>query len=221
MPRFRFLAMERAHQLRLVAMPTPARVAAMEAPLILASTSRYRRELLERLHQPFTCAAPRCDEDALKDPRLSPQALAEHLALQKARSLSAAFPHAVIIGGDQVCEHQGAVLGKPGSVMAACQQLSALAGGTHQLITALVVLHGEQVHRHTDCARLHMRALSAAQIQRYVEQDQPLDCAGAYKLERGGIALFHAIDCADHSAITGMPLLALVRILASLGYELP
>jgi septum formation protein len=193
----------------------------MPEPLILASTSRYRRELLERLGVPFTCVAPRCDEEALKDPALAPQALAEHLALAKAESLRAESPQAVIIGGDQVCEHDGELLGKPGTVDGACRQLARLSGSRHRLITALVVLQGREVHRHTAIAELHMRTLDAQQIRRYVERDQPLDCAGAYKLERGGIALFGAITSDDHSAITGMPLLALVRILSRLGYQLP
>jgi septum formation protein len=190
-------------------------------PLLLASTSRYRKELLDRLGLDFNVAAPLCDEEALKDPRFTPQALAEHLALAKAQSLVAAHPGTVIIGADQVCEHHGEILGKPGSHAAACAQLGRLAGGTHRLVTALAVVHEHTVLRHTEVAILHMRPLDAAMISRYVTRDQPLDCAGAYKLERGGISLFSAIETADHSAITGLPLIALVRMLTSLGQILP
>jgi len=189
--------------------------------LILGSTSPYRRELLERLGLVFRVAAPLCDEEALKDPSLTPQALAEHLALAKAQSLAGAHPGDVIIGADQVCEHHGAILGKPGSRAAACAQLARLSGATHRLVTALAVVQDAVVLRHTEIAVLHMRSLDTAMISRYVERDQPFDCAGSYKLERGGIALFHAIETADHSAITGLPLLALVRFLTSLGLTLP
>jgi septum formation protein len=189
--------------------------------LILASTSRYRRELLERLGLPFRALAPACDEEALKDPALLPRALAEHLALAKASSLRVQHPDAVIVGSDQLAELDGAILGKPGTAEAAQRQLAAMSGREHRLITAMVVVHGPRRWEHTEIATLHMRSLDAPAIARYVARDQPLDCAGSYKLERGGIALFERIDCADHSAITGLPLLALARILAGMGFETP
>jgi len=197
----------------------------MSSPLILASTSRYRRALLERLGVPFTAVAPACDEDALKDPRLAPQALAEFLAEAKAASIARQQPDAVVIGSDQLAavEVDGAwtILGKPGTAARAVDQLALLSGRTHVLITALVVARGEERWRHTDRTRLTMRRLDRAALERYVTADQPLDCAGAYKLECRGIALFDAIDSADASAITGLPLLALTRILAGLGYAVP
>ena len=193
--------------------------------LILASTSRYRRQLLERLGLPFRAVAPACDEDALKDPRLSPQKLAEFLAEAKAASIAEQDPAAVVIGSDQLAavEINGVwtILGKPGSAARAIDQLALLSGRTHLLITAMVVARGAERWRHTDLTRLTMRQLDRAALTRYVDADQPLDCAGAYKLECRGISLFSAIDSADASAITGLPLLALSHILAGLGYDVP
>lgn len=193
--------------------------------LVLASTSPYRRELLQRLGIPFRALAPTCDEEKLKDPALTPRALAEHLAEAKARSLAGAHPDATIIGSDQVAalqhENRWLLLGKPGTPERAVEQLAQLAGRTHLLITAMTVLHRGRVHRHTDQTRLSMRPLDRAQLERYVATDQPVDCAGAYKLERHGISLFDRIASDDHSAITGLPLLALGRILAECGFTFP
>ncbi|MBA3697839.1 MAG: septum formation protein Maf [Planctomycetes bacterium] len=197
----------------------------MPSTLILASTSRYRRALMERLGLPFTALAPACDEDALKDSRLAPQALAEFLAEAKATSIAQQQPDAVVIGSDQLAavEVAGAwtILGKPGTAAKAVDQLALLSGRTHVLITAMVVARGTERWRHTDVTRLTMRRLDRAVLERYVAADQPLDCAGAYKLECRGITLFDTIDSQDASAITGLPLLALTRILAGLGYAIP
>lgn len=189
--------------------------------LILASTSRYRRALLERLGMPFRGEAPRCDEEALKVPGMAPRALAEHLADAKARSVAAEFPQAVVIGSDQLVALGDEVLGKPGDEARARAQLARLAGREHVLVTAMTVIAPSGIHRHTDVTTLAMRALDAEAIARYVAADRPLDCAGAYKLEARGIALFARIDSADHSAITGLPLIALTTILRGLGFSVP
>ncbi len=189
--------------------------------LVLASTSPYRRALLERLGLPFAAIAPACDEEALKRPDLTPRGLAEFLALAKADSLAASHPRAAIIGGDQVATIDGRILGKPGSAAKAVEQLALLAGRTHELITAIVVRHQGRTHAHTDVTRLMMRPLDRAQIERYVAADRPLDCAGSYKLECRGVALFERIESDDHSAIVGLPLIALTRILAGLGFAIP
>jgi septum formation protein len=189
--------------------------------LVLASTSPYRRMLLERLGAPFRCRAPQCDEDAFKVQERDPRLLAERLAHAKAVSVAPDEPAAVIIGGDQVVSCHGRTFGKPGSAGAAIAQLAALAGHAHELITAVVVIRGERVLRHTDVTTLWMRALSPEAIERYVVADRPFDCAGGYKLESRGIALFERIDSQDHTAITGIPLIALVTMLRSLGYEIP
>ncbi len=190
--------------------------------LILASTSRYRRELLARLGVPFRCVAPLCDEEALKDPLLPPQVLAEYLAEAKAASVAEVSPNSLVIGSDQLVAVDNDILGKPGTAAAAVEQLLRLAGREHTLITAVVVIAATgQRHRHTDVTRLTMRPLDRAALTRVVERDNPIDCAGAYKLEAGGIALFERIDSADHTAITGLPLLALTRILSDCGLTLP
>lgn len=189
--------------------------------LILGSTSPYRRALLQRLGLPFRCEKPRCDEQALKRPDLAPQATAELLAEAKGTSVAAAFPAAVVIGSDQVASIAGRILDKPGSAERALDQLTLLSGREHLLITSVVVIADGSIQRHTDVTRLTMRALDRASLARYVAADQPLDCAGSYKLEQQGIALFSRIDSADHSAVTGLPLLALTRILADLGFVLP
>ena len=188
---------------------------------VLASTSVYRRSLLERLGLPFRWRAPLCDEEFLKGEKTDPRALAETLAHAKAASLVEAGVNATIIGCDQLVSFQGQVFGKPGSVAGAVEQLAAMAGQTHELITALVVTHGGRTFRHTDVTRLRMRRLSREAIERYVTADRPLDCAGAYKLESRGIVLFEKIESDDHTAVTGLPLIALVTILRELGFLVP
>ena len=191
--------------------------------LILASTSPYRKALVERLGVPFRCLDPGVDEGALKT-RLTgatPQALAESLALAKAIAVIERFPEAVVIGGDQVVALGDQILGKPGSVAGAVAQLEALAGRSHELITAMVVIGGKRMIQRTEVATLHFRKLSRAAIKRYVAADRPTDCAGSYKLEARGIALFERIEAADHSAITGLPLIGLTSILLDFGFAIP
>ena len=190
-------------------------------PLILASTSRYRRVLLDRLGLDYTALPPACAEEALKDPSLTPQALAESLAEAKAASLVAAHPGAVIIGSDQVCALDDEVLHKPGTAARAVAHLERLQGRQHRLITALVVARNGQRWRHTDITTLTMRSFERPALERYVAADQPFDCAGAYKLECRGIVLFSSIASDDHDAIVGLPLLALCRILVQAGYAIP
>jgi septum formation protein len=189
--------------------------------IVLASTSTYRRVLLDRLGLPFRCLSPRCDEESEKGQESDARRLAERLALAKAASLQADEPDAVIIGCDQLVSLHDRIFGKPGTVARAIEHLSTMAGRTHQLFTALVVVYRERIIHHTDVTTLRMRSLSQAAIERYVAADQPLDCAGSYKLESQGITLFDRIETDDHTAITGLPLLALVSILRDLGYEIP
>lgn len=191
--------------------------------LILASTSAYRRGLLERLGLPFRCRAPLCDESALQREwsALDPRRLSEELALAKAASLAGEEAGSTIIGCDQVASLGGRILGKPGTAEQAADQLAQMSGRTHELITALVVIRGPDVFRHTDVARLRMRPLSRDEMTRYIAADRPFDCAGSYKLESRGIALFERIESEDHSAITGLPLIALVTILRDLGFAIP
>jgi septum formation protein len=152
---------------------------------------------------------------------LEPRELAERLAQHKAASLVLEEPGCTLIGCDQLVSFGGRILGKPGTAERAVDQLASMAGRTHELITALVVIRRDQQFRHTNIARLRMRALEREAIERYVAADRPFDCAGSYKLESRGIVLFDRIECDDHSAITGLPLMALVTILNELGHAIP
>jgi septum formation protein len=191
--------------------------------LVLASTSAYRRGLLERLGIPFRCRAPLCDESAIQrqSSGMPPRLLAETLAMAKASSLVGEEPGSVIIGCDQLVSFEGRVFGKPGTIERAVEQLASMSGRTHELITAMVVVRGDETFHHTDVTRPRMRPLSREAIESYVAADRPLDCAGSYKLESRGIVLFDRIESDDHSAITGLPLITLVTILCELGYSIP
>lgn len=191
--------------------------------LVLASTSPYRRDLLARLGLPFTVAAPACDEEAVKAEGLPVEALTAHLARLKAASVPPPAPGSLIIGSDQAAEIDGVILGKPGTAPAAEAQLTRLAGRAHRLVTAVAVLDPAtgRFAEALDVHRLRMRSLRAEEIRRYVARDRPLDCAGAYRIEGLGISLFESIEGADFTAIVGLPLLALSRLLRQLGVPLP
>lgn len=189
--------------------------------LVLASTSKYRRELLMRLGVPFHCRSPALDEEAWKDRGLPPRELAAQLARAKAHCVARDEPQAIIIGSDQVAACAGQILGKPGCRERAVDQLALLAGRTHELITAVCVWRHDRSWQHTDVTRLTMRPLTPGEIERYVAVDQPWDCAGAYKLEQRGIVLFESIESADHTAITGLPLMAVTSILREIGFAIP
>lgn len=187
--------------------------------LVLASTSKYRQALLKQLGLPFDAQSPLVDEEKEKDPRLTPRDLAEKLAFLKAQSLQA--PGQVVIGADQLVAFQGKILGKPHTREAALQQLTQMQAHSHELITALCVFDGDEALTHTDVTRLHMKPLTPAQVERYIDLDKPLDCAGAYKIESHGMMLFDKIESQDFSAIQGLPLLALSRILTTAGFSIP
>jgi septum formation protein len=188
--------------------------------LILASTSIYRRELLARLRLPFETARPEVDESPL--PGESPQALAERLAVAKAGVIAQREPAAFVIGSDQVAELDGRPLGKPGTRDGAFAQLGAMSGRAVQFRTAVCVRHADQAPRLTiDTTTVRFRALSFVEIERYVDAEQPLDCAGSFKSEGLGITLFDAIETADPTALIGLPLIATARLLREAGFVLP
>ncbi|MBM4060206.1 MAG: septum formation protein Maf [Planctomycetes bacterium] len=189
--------------------------------LVLASASPYRRVLLERLRLPFTCTAPNVDEAAALQALRDPAALARELAEQKARAVAAAHPGAIVIGSDQVATIDGEVLDKPGSAERCRQQLRRLQGREHLLLTAVAIVHPGGLAAFVDVATLRMRPLDAGEIERYVAADAPFDCAGSYRIESLGIALFAAIACEDHTAIVGLPLLRLAAELRRLGCAVP
>lgn len=189
--------------------------------LILASSSPYRRQLLARLGVPFTVVPPKVDEAAFDDRGLAPADLAVRLARAKATAIARHHADAIVIGSDQLACVDGRPLGKPGSAPAAAAQLRLLAGREHLLTTAVAIVHPRGMVEFADTAVLTMRALADDEIDRYVAADQPLDCAGSYRIEGLGIALFARIDCADHAAILGLPLLRLAHELRALGLRLP
>ena len=191
--------------------------------LILASTSPYRRALLGRLGVPFRVAAPNVDEDVYKAHGWPPHVLALELAVLKAAAVSSAHPGAHVIGSDQVADLDGVMLGKPGTVEAAVDQLRALRGRTHRLTTSVAIFGSEfeEALFHTEETLLTMRSLDDDAIRRYVEVDQPLDCAGSYKIEARGITLFERIEAKDFTAIEGLPLIGLTSMLRGLGFVIP
>jgi septum formation protein len=195
--------------------------------LILASTSKYRRELLLRLGIPFSCAAPNIDESAQAGERASE--LVKRLARQKALAVAAAHPGAWIIGSDQVAvrvdDADGeTILGKPGSAPACIEQLRGCSGRTVTFMTAVAVLpsglEGNAIE-FTDSTRVMFRVLDDATIERYVSREMPLDCAGGFKSEALGITLFESIVSVDPTALIGLPLIRLAAALRTGGFALP
>lgn len=189
--------------------------------LILASTSPYRKKQLEQLGVPFDAIAPGVDEEAVKSQGFSPRKLAEKLAIQKAQAVARDHDHAAVVGGDQLVSFEGKILGKPGTRDKAVEQLLQLSGKPHDLITAVAICHEGKTQTHVDETRLWMRSIDRQTAERYVAQDNPSDCAGAYKIESRGISLFERIETEDHTAITGLPLLAITKFLNELGIPVP
>jgi septum formation protein len=185
--------------------------------VLLASTSPYRKTLLQQLNIQFTVVAPTVDEALLKkSAQVSLPDLPLFLAQKKAESVAAQFPQDVVIGSDQMGLFKGQALDKPGTKDKAISQLQKMQGATHQLLTALCVIHKGKPHQHVDITELTMRALTEAQIKNYVDLENPIDCAGSYKFEGLGIALFEKAQTKDPSAIVGLPLMALTQILEKL-----
>lgn len=189
--------------------------------LVLASGSRYRREQLARLSLAVECRAADIDESPLAG-ELPPDT-ATRLALAKARAVAPHYPDALVIGSDQVAECAGRVLGKPGSAAAQQAQLLAASGRELRFHTALAILDTATgtAAGHLDLTVCTMRALTAEAIARYVAAEPAWDCAGGFKVEGRGIALFEAIRSEDPSALIGLPLIALCRMLDSAGIALP
>lgn len=192
----------------------------MQRTVILASTSRYRRELLTRLRLPFEVHAPEVDETPLAGE--TPQALAQRLALEKANAVATRFPDAVVIGSDQVADLAGESLGKPGDHARATAQLRRMRGQTlvFQTAVAVVCQATSFVQRDLAPVRVVFRELSDAAIEQYLLAEQPYDCAGSAKSEGLGIALLEAIDSDDPSALVGLPLIRTARMLRAAGIDL-
>lgn len=189
--------------------------------LVLASTSTYRRMLLERLQLPFEIVRPKTDETPL--PGEAPTATAERLAVAKARAVAAFHPDALIIGSDQVAHLGSEIFGKPGSEARAIAQLQRMRGRTVAFHTAVAVLDARsgRVQCEAVPTLVRFRDLSDDEIHRYVAREQPLDCAGSAKAEGLGITLLDALSGDDPTALIGLPLIALSRMLRAEGVELP
>ena len=188
--------------------------------LILGSTSRYRRALLERLNIPFLVAAPDVDETPLRQE--TPCVLAERLALAKAKAVAAQFPHAVVIGSDQVADLNGQCLGKPGTHEKAVVQLRLMRGQTvvFQTAVAVVCLETGFEQRSLAAVRVKFRDLTDDEIENYLRIEQPYDCAGSAKSEGLGIALLDGIDSDDPTALIGLPLIRTCQMLRAAGIAL-
>ncbi|WP_197911786.1 Maf family protein [Kineobactrum salinum] len=186
--------------------------------LILASTSLYRKRLLQRLQLPFRCIAPRVDETA--QPAEAAPAMAARLALAKARVVAAANPGSLVIGSDQVAALEGSPIGKPGTHTRAREQLLAAAGRTVQFHTAVALCwqQRDMEQLHTEPFTVQFRPLSATMIESYLQREQPYDCAGSFKCEGLGIALFESLAGTDPTSLEGLPLIALTGMLAKAGY---
>ena len=189
-------------------------------PVVLGSTSPYRRELLARLRLPFEVAAPEVDESAR--PGEPPAVLARRLALAKAHAVGARFPHAAVIGSDQVAELDGHGLGKPGSHEKAVAQLRLMRGRTVVFQTAVAVVCHASGFEAVDLApvRVTFRRYDDAEIEAYLQAEQPYDCAGSARSEGLGIALLEAIESDDPSALVGLPLIRTCRMLRAAGVRL-
>jgi septum formation protein len=194
-------------------MPSPS--------LILASTSVYRRQLLDRLGLPYTVESPGVEESSL--PGESPQALAARLANAKAEAVARRHPQAWVIGSDQVAERDGQALGKPGDHLRAVAQLQAASGRPLRFHTAVCVrcIASETMLQHLDVTEVKFRTLDDVCIERYLQAERPYDCAGSFKSEGLGIALFESIGNSDPTALVGLPLIALARMLREAGFQLP
>lgn len=197
------------------AIPLPSR------PLVLGSTSPYRRELLSRLRLPFEIAAPEVDEAPLEGE--TPAATARRLALAKARAVAARFPDAVVIGSDQVAELDGEPIGKPGTHERAQRQLRLMSGRTVVFHTALAVVCRATGFEELDLApvSVRFRQLTDAEIDAYLHAEQPYDCAGSARSEGLGVALLDAIDSDDPTALVGLPLIRTCRMIRAAGVKVP
>jgi septum formation protein len=187
--------------------------------IILASSSTYRRRLLERLQIGFRCLTPDTDESRL--PNESPPALSQRLAIAKARAIAEIHPDALAIGSDQVASIEGDILGKPGGFSPAVEQLRLCSGREVRFFTtvAVVSLHQGLERFHVEPFSVFFRRLSEVEIANYLHRDEPYDCAGSFKVECLGIALFKRLTGNDPTSLEGLPLIALTELLRNAGVD--
>lgn len=188
--------------------------------IVLASGSRHRADLLRRLRLPFRSHSPDIDESP--HPGEPPDALARRLSEAKAHAVARALPGHLVIGSDQVAACEGRLVGKPGDRDTALAQLSASSGRAVSFHTGLCVLAPDgSAHHHLDLTRVRFRTLDGASIERYLDAEDVLDCAGSFRVEGLGISLFEAVETSDPTALVGLPMIALAGILRGLGLTLP
>ncbi|MGH8282656.1 MAG: Maf family protein [Gammaproteobacteria bacterium] len=189
--------------------------------IILASSSPYRRALLERLGLAFRYAAPSLDE--MPHNGETPQIMVRRLARAKVQTVATRYAGSIIIGSDQVAALDGVILGKPGSHERAVAQLTALSGQSVLFFTGLCVLdtRTQQSQEHLDQTRVRFRSLSAAEVEHYLYAEQPYNCAGSFKSEGLGIGLLESVESQDPTALIGLPLITLCRFLREAGVALP
>lgn len=195
----------------------------MMKKIVLASTSKYRREQLGTLGIPFESIKPEFDEDTVKHQIIAdlkhPHKIAQKLSHAKGSSI--ATPETITISGDQLVALEGDILGKPVTVQKAIDQLMRMQGKTHELVTACTVFDGLKPIEILNITQITLKSLTVAQVTAYVNLDQPLDCAGSYKIEKHGIQLMESIKTDDFTAIQGLPLLSLAKVFNSLNIAIP
>ena len=189
-------------------------------PIILASNSKYRKDLLSKLAMDFSCIGADIDEDSYKKKSLPAHELATILAYEKAKFIHSKNPDSIVIGSDQVLSFEGNIFGKSGNFDNALKQLKQFTGKTHQLITSVCLLSTDQKIEFTQTVNLTMRNLSDKQLTNYLRKDKPYDCAGSYKIEETGVSLFEKIECDDYTGIIGLPMIRLCTELQKLSYEI-
>ncbi|MCA4965281.1 MULTISPECIES: Maf family protein [unclassified Pseudomonas] len=190
-------------------------------PLLLASSSVYRRELLARLRLPFVCSSPDIDESHRpQEPAIE---LVKRLAREKAQALAGIFPDHLIIGSDQVAVLGERIIGKPHTFEKARDQLLAASGASVTFLTGLALLNSQTGHCQVDCVpfTVHMRTLDQASIERYLHAEQPYDCAGSFKAEGLGVSLFQRTEGPDATSLIGLPLIRLIDMLLVEGVQVP
>ncbi|MDR5895825.1 Maf family protein [Larsenimonas suaedae] len=181
-------------------------------PLVLASRSPARKTLLTRLGLPFDTLSPDIDETPLPDE--SPEALVRRLGQQKAETVAGIRPDHLVIASDQVALHRNEILGKPGDTQRACAQLARFSGQSVLFLTSLALYHPHHGMRlHVEPYRVHFRTLTQDEIYAYIDKEQPFECAGSFKMEGLGITLFERLEGDDPTALIGLPLIALSRLL--------
>ncbi len=192
----------------------------MKNSLILASTSKYRKKLLERLNIPFSVIAANIDETNKKNE--SPKDLVQRLSIEKANAIAKTHPDQWIIGSDQIAQLEGLILGKPGNKQNALEQLKSCSGKQIQFLTGVALVNKvlDRVFYIQSQVDVKFLTLSEQQINNYLEVDEPYDCAGSFKIETMGITLFEWVKSDDPTSLEGLPLIAVCKLLRQAGFEL-